>query len=355
MIATGRAGAPRGTRGAGAWAGAALLSLLALIPLAARAQESAPAAGSDSSFGAAPAPSHDILAWPFYVRWDGDDGSSVRMIGPVSGAWRAPRHRAAYLLFPTTGSLHLSGGRTEHWLAWPLTGYRRDARRGITQFSLATGLVGYRRQETEFVHSVALNPVWSDSRRANGVREWQISPLMYRRSDPARQFETTEIGVAPFLGGAGLSAWRRWSSRESHGWSAAIFWGQRFDARGGVTSMLPYVSSWQRDSVAGDSRFRALVPVWAQWRNPRHETDFLLPAWWRHHSATLNSTGFWPFYASFRRAHGDSSHHSGGSILWPLFSWGSGDDYSAFGALPLWYRVRDGDTRVTLAPPLYGR
>ncbi|MBI5169553.1 MAG: hypothetical protein HZA61_08705 [Candidatus Eisenbacteria bacterium] len=299
------------------------------------------------------AASHDVLAWPFFVKWDGDDGRSLRMIGPVTGRFRSPRTRADYLAFPFTGAFEQSDGRRERWLLWPFTGAIRDPRRNLTEVSLATPLVGFTRRRDGRVTIERWSPVWTDRRFENGTHAWQLTPLAYRRTEPGRGFSTTELGVLPGMGGGGFAAFRTWSAPDAGGWNAALVYGQHHDPRGGWTSLPPYVSTSWRDPVRGDSRFDALLPVFARWQRPERDLAIALPGWWRYRTARLRSTGAWPFYASFREVRDDSTRHEGGSIVWPFVSWGRGERYSAFGVLPLYYRLEDERTRFTTVPPLY--
>lgn len=322
--------------------------------------------GADSSVTptaaetAAPAPAvaatprgHDVLAWPFFVKWDGDDGRSLRMIGPVTGRWRSSRTKADYLVFPFTGGFARNNGELERWLLWPLTGSRLSPKRGLTQYSLATPLVGYTRLESERVSQLRWSPLWTDTRFATGTHAWQLSPLVYRRTEPQRAFSTTEVGVVPGLGGIGFSVFRTWKSADAGGWSAALFYGQHHDPKGGWTSLPPWVSTSWHDFERGDSRFDGLIPVYARWQRPYRDLAIVAPGWWRYRSPSMRSTGAWPLFASFRNVRDDSTRHEGGSIAWPLVSWGHGDRYSAFGVLPLWYRLEDEDTRFAIAPPFY--
>jgi hypothetical protein len=296
---------------------------------------------------------HDVLAWPFFVKWDGDDGRSLRMVGPVTGRWRSPVTKADYLVFPFTGGFERSNGERERWLLWPFTGAVRDSRRNLTQVTLATPLVGFTRRRSDLVTIERWSPIWTERRFASGEHAWQLSPLVYRRTEPERGFATTELGVLPGMGGIGLAAFRTWSAPDAGGWSAALFYGQHHDPKGGWTSLPPWVSTSWRDPVRGDSRFDGLIPVYARWQRPARDLAIVAPGWWRYRSPSMRSTGAWPFYASFRNVRDDSTRHEGGSIAWPLVSWGHGDRYAAFGVLPLWYRLEDEDTRFSIAPPFY--
>lgn len=330
------------------WTGAcaAMLAFAALAPPSVRAG----AAPADSL---APGHPHQVLAWPLVVKYDGDDGRSLRMIGPVTGRFVSPRTRASYLAFPVTGAFSTADGRREQWLAWPLVGHRSSARRGLEQFALAGPFVGWTREENAWRSRVSVAPLWYDERRLGGWRAWQLSPLAYHRRDPARASALTEFGVLPGLGGGGLALARTWQSGSARGWNAALLWGHRSDDRGGWTSVFPYVSNSWRDSLRGTSSFHGVLPVYGHWQRPDHTLTLAAPGWWSWRSERLRSVGAWPFWTRFRRVHEDSTVRAGGSIAWPLLSWGEGDDYSAVGLLPFWYRLRDGETRFTSVAPLW--
>ncbi|MFN8589381.1 MAG: hypothetical protein U0704_16435 [Candidatus Eisenbacteria bacterium] len=323
---------------------------LAVALLAAASGEARAQANPDSTPARRP---HHVLAWPLVVNYEGDEGRSLQMLGPVTGRFRSPRTRAAYLAFPVTGGFDTADGRRERWLAWPLTGWRSDSRRGLTELSLATPLVGWASESNAFRSRRELAPLWSDERRLGGYHAWQVTPLAYRRVDPARGTTLSEFGVLPGLGGSGLALARKWRTPDASGWNAALLWGHRADRRGGWTSVFPYVSNVWHDSLRGDSGFHGVVPVYGHWYRPDHTLTLALPGWWSWRSERLRSVGVWPLWSSFRRVRADSSVHAGGSIAWPLVSWGQGDEYSAVGLLPLWYRLRDGETRFESVAPLW--
>ena len=358
----------------------------------------------------APAPRpHNMAAWPLYVRWDFDNGALLRVYGPVSVSWKCELERAYYPVFPMTGVRQWASGRSEYRLAWPLTSFVRDPRRGYTGVHLAGPLLNYERQSNDAVQSLRVAPVFSNVREATGLRQFEIAPFMYRSEDPGSRSRVTEFGYVPLVGGHGASLYRSWSSSDEHGWNAAVLFGGKQGARTralwvppwfsydrftGANSparsrtLLPVFSSWSSpqstwwdfaaiysaghtadltwrslppyfsltrlggaDSVL---RFRTLLPIYGQWRTPRREIAVAIPSLWRYRSQSTSASGAWPFYAWFRRSVSDSTSRSGGSVAWPLISWGRGNGYSALGLLPLYYRLQDGTTRTTLAPPFYG-
>lgn len=393
---------------------AARLGLACICACVLGAVVAATALGAPADSAAARVPARarrapNVLAWPIYVRWDSDRGGSLRVVGPVTARVRSPRERSFYAIYPTTGFRRLAAGRTELDLAWPLASWVRDSARGLTAVNLLTPLVGFERRSDERVSAVRLSPLYLDERHSDGRRRFALAPFYWASDDPARLHATREYGYLPFLGGSGLSLLRTWSTPDGGGWSSTFVAGgiedadtrwrwvfpylswERFAGEGSPASFrsfggvwsawraperqawelallwnggrvprhswlsLPPWVSWDREDSAGaTSRFRTLAPLWARWQSPRSALWLALPSLWSWRSERFASSGAWPFYASFRRARPDSSWREGGSFAWPFLTWGRGEDYSAFGVLPLFYRLRDGGTSLTLAPPLYG-
>ena len=441
-----------------AWPPAELTAADAALPVAAAGSLRA---ASDSNRTAPRR--HNVATWPVYVRWDMEDGSLLRVYGPLSVAWRSSQEHSGYLLFPTTGARWHASGRSEYRLAWPLADFVRDPALGLKRLNLAGPLLGFERMSNDRLNLLRIAPVFSSLRAASGRRQFEIAPLVYRLDDPLLRTHVVEFGFVPLLGGHGASLYRSWSSPVRHGWNAALFfageegggsrelwaplyysldrsigrgapvhsrsllplfaswssadsrwWDAAFvlgagrgpehswlsippyfaydrfpapDSSARWRSVLPVFASWQsrdskwwnvaavysaghssraewlsvppyfsvthRRSPENVSRFQTLLPLYARWRSPQHELAVALPSLWRYRSPGMSASGAWPAYAWFRRTRGDSLERSGGSVAWPLVSWGHGTGYSALGLLPFYYRLEDGETRTTLAPPLF--
>jgi hypothetical protein len=351
----------------------------------------------------------NVLAWPLYVRWTSDDGALLRVVGPVTTTYRSDAVRSTYLIFPTTGVRRLAQGGGETRLLWPLTDLRTDPATGTTRLRLAGPLLRYEQQQTEEGSRLRIAPLFTRDRSVTGRRVSEVTPFVHLHDDSTGARRITEIGFVPYLGGRGVSIFRSWTDRETKGWNAAVLWGgfdgprsrslwltpyisfdqlsgprapARFRTVGGLYSswrspvsewrnvallwgagsspqgkwhfLPPYFSRTQLRAAGDTSRVRALLPLYGHVSSTRREVTVALPSYWSYRSETLQSQGVWPFYSWYRRSRDDSVSRGGGSVAWPVVTWGSGADYSALGILPFFYRLLDGDTRLTLAPPIYG-
>ncbi len=353
---------------------------------------------------------HNVLAWPIYVDWRSDEGASLQMYGPASVLWKSRDERSGYLLYPTTGVRHRASGRSEYRVLWPLTDLVRDRRAGYLGVHVAGPLLGYERRSNADGRATRIAPVFMNRTSTRGIREFEVAPFFHHSLDSLRNANETEYGFMPLLGGQGVALARSWAERDERGWNAALILGGKsspamralwlppyfsYDRLTGpesptrVRALLPFYASWlspttrgwdiglaytgghtasldwlwlppyfsqtRRGGMDGGATYRALIPVFGQWSSSRREVAFVLPSLWRYRSASMAASGVWPAYAVFHSARRDSTHRSGGSVAWPLVSWGHGDRYSAVGVLPFYYRLQDGDSKLTVAPPIYGR
>jgi hypothetical protein len=379
------------------------LACVGAAPTAARAQDSTAAPA------AAPSAPRNVLAWPLYVRWTTEDGAALRVYGPVTTTFRSEAVRSSYLAFPTTGVRRLADDRREVRLLWPLTDLYTDPATSTTRVRVVGPLLGYEQQKTEEASRLRIAPLLTRDRSASGRRVSELAPLYHFYDDPESERRIREFGFVPPLGGLGLSVFRSWSERDTEGWNAALLWGGYSSPRSRSLWLTPYVqfervsgpnspatfrsfaglySSWRspvsewwnvallygagsspagtfallppyvstvRPRAEGDtSRVRALLPVYGHTSSAQRAVTVALPSYWSYRSATLRSHGVWPVYSWYNRSQGDSVTRRGGSVAWPAITWGRGADYSALGLLPFFYRLEDGDTRLTLAPPLFG-
>jgi hypothetical protein len=381
---------------------------LALCAGAAGAADDASPAESTAVASRAPR-AHNVLAWPVYVHWRGDPGTSVHVVGPATAWVTTPDERSFHLAYPFTGYRRFANGRRDVNLAWPVTHFLSDPPQGRTAFRLATPLVGFERRVHAGDRLLRVAPLFTNELVQGGRRRFELAPILYREDDSRTGRRVREFGYVPLLGGTGASLYRSWAATGAGGWSFAAAFGQarhaqtrwlwlgpyvsydntaasaglaRFRTFGGLwsswdgassrgweaalvygggrsggTSWLwlpPWMSYARTDSASGTLRFRTLAPLFVDWRSPRADVTYVFPSLWRYRSDRMRASGAWPLVATFRRARADSSEHEGGSFAWPLITWGHGRDWRTFGVLPLYYRLVDGPASLTLMPPFYG-
>src|SRR6187399_2957238 len=114
---------------------AALLSLAVVAcvvawpsPASGQAPDAAGAPGAETEsvrFG-----HHNVPAWPIYVKWDWEEGHSLRVFGPVTSWYREPGYASYYAVYPVTGMRRWQGGRTSFRALWPVLYSDRDPDRG---------------------------------------------------------------------------------------------------------------------------------------------------------------------------------------------------------------------------------
>jgi hypothetical protein len=362
---------------------------------------------------------HNVPAWPVYFSWDWEGDRSLRVFGPVTSLYREPRYTSFYPVFPVTGMRRWRDGRRADHVLWPLLYAESDPARGTWSANLATPLVGVRSVRSPGYHRLSFLPLYDDEKTPTGRRAFMLTPFHRRVQEPLghRLDETwgfVALGSEPLFW-----LHRRWRHENGHGWNTAWAYGAwstdssryrvlppwigydqrlsgssrrfrmlapvfadyrrrdlsgaRTDARSllllhytqsdagadGDTNRfmmtLPFHVASRRTGSGHDRRLALFLPVYGAWRSPERALRVALPSWWSYRSPSLASRGLWPLYASFERTRADSSKRSGASFAWPLVTWGRGDDYSAFGVLPLFLSLRDGDMRFATAPPLYWR
>lgn len=351
----------------------------------------------------------NVLAWPIYVRWTTDGGGVLHAFGPVTTTFRSDSVRSAYLMFPTTGVRRFSPGGRELRLLWPLTDFRTDPVTGTTRLRVVGPLLRYEQRRTEEESRLRIAPLLTRNRSTSGRKTFELAPLVHLHDDPGGARRVTEVGFAPYLGGRGASIFRSWTDGDTRGWNSALLWGGFEGPRSRSLWLTPYVafdrldgprspasfrtfgglySSWRspesawwnvallygagssprgnwrllppyfsstRPRADGDtSRIRVLLPLYGHAGSARREVTITLPSYWSYRSETLRSHGIWPLYSWYQRAEGDVVTRGGGSVAWPVVTWGRGAEYKELGVLPFFYRLEDGPTRLTLAPPVYG-
>lgn len=144
-----------------------------------------------------------------------------------------------------------------------------------------------------------------------------------------------------------------WHSPATRWWNLALLYNGGRNAEHTWLFAPPYFSESRTPASGGGSSYHTLVPIYGAWHSPQRDLALALPSLWRYRSEHMSASGIWPLYAWFRQSQGDSLGHTGGSVAWPLITWGHGDQYSALGILPFYYRLVDGGASTTLAPPLY--
>lgn len=383
-----------------------ILAASSSVGMAQEATAAPPLQPADSS---ASAPPRNVLAWPIYVRWTTDAGNALRVYGPVTSTWRSEAVRSTYLVFPLTGARRLASGARETDLLWPFVDYRTDPAAGSTRLRVAGPLLAYERQRSEVESRLRVTPIYTRERTVTGRRIFEVTPFVHLADDPKAQRRVKEFGFAPYLGGAGLSLYRAWSEGDEWGWNAALLFGGverpesralwaipyiAYDRRSGPQSPASFrtlgglYTSWRspesqwwnaallygagsspqgrwrnlppyfsntRPREGGDSTsVRTLIPIYGELRDAQREVTVALPSYWSYRSPTLRSHGLWPFYSLYRRSEADSVTRGGGSVAWPVVTWGRGENFSTLGILPFFYRLEDGPTRIALAPPFYG-
>lgn len=401
-------------------------ALLTLTVVACALAAPSPAAGQDpASAGAPPSNNeavrfgqHNIPAWPIYVKWDWEDGRSLRVFGPVTSWYREPGYFSAYPVFPVTGVRRWHGGRSSFRALWPVLYSDRDPDRGSWSLNLATPLLSVRSERGPGYRDLSFLPLYYSHRAPEGRRATMLVPFRRRVEQSLGHRLDETWGFVPLWTEPLFWLYRGWRNEHGHGWNSAWFYGAWTADSSRNLSLPPWVSFDHRFEDGQSSRLHVLVPVYgdyhrraplgvrldarnvlllhhtysevkadgdsnrmamtlpfhygrsdtkqgratgyevvlplyASWRSPESRGLAGLPSWWSYRSNTLASRGFWPFYASFERTRPDSSERRGASIAWPLVTWGSGEEYSAFGLLPFWFGVRDGDTRFAALIPFY--
>jgi hypothetical protein len=375
----------------------------------------APAEPADSDSSGAPGLGHhNVFAWPVYFRSDSAPGRSVRVYGPVTVESRAPGYRGFYPVWPITRWRRWDSGRRDWDLFYPFVTAGRDPERGRWAVGLLNPLLSIQRIDRPEHRRFQVAPFYLDDRRASGQRLHALMPFFHHESDPVSAEWQKTYG---FLFIPQLSLFRHGRHGASSGWEATpLFWGYesptahyvqispwisflathaendttrvrviapvwasyRRDAphlrvtsslllpfwysyrrdRDGTEEardrlFLPVYGSFHRSGKSGDSRVDVLLPFYGRLRTPEREILAALPTYWSYRSPRLRASGVWPLYGKSMQTMEDSSTRTGGFFLWPVVTWKNGNDYRRLGVLPLWYSVRDGDSRLTVLPPVY--
>ncbi|TMQ59171.1 MAG: hypothetical protein E6K72_01840 [Candidatus Eisenbacteria bacterium] len=144
-----------------------------------------------------------------------------------------------------------------------------------------------------------------------------------------------------------------WHSPDLGWWNFAVLYNGGRSAERTWLYAPPFFSQSHHPATGGGSSYHTLVPIYGVWHSPRRDLALALPSLWRYRSERMSASGLWPLYAWFRQTGTDSLSRSGGSVAWPLITWGRGNRYRALGILPFYYRLVDGAAATTLAPPIY--
>ncbi len=303
--------------------------------------------------GAARFGRHNIPAWPIYVRWDSEDGRSLRVFGPVTAFHRTRESSAFYPVWPVTGTRRWTDGRRSDHVLWPFVYADSDPRRGTWSVNFATPLLSLRSARGPGWHDLSFLPLYASQRTPRGRRMTMLAPLRRQQREPLGHRLDDTWGFVPIGTEPIWWLFRRLRDESGQGWNSGWLYGAWSTDRSRLVYLPPYVHL--RRTLADGRRlgFDLLLPLYLGVRGREVEMQAAAPAWWRYRSPRLSSTGFWPFYASFERTRPDSTVRRGASIAWPLFTWGHGEDWSSLGLLPFWLGVRDGERRFAAAPPVY--
>jgi hypothetical protein len=269
---------------------------------------------------------------------------------PLISLQRAEDASTGYVLWPFISWRRI--GAEMQWSLMPLIRWQRNIPHNRVKFDLLWPLIKYDRDGEDLDWRVfPLRGGWQIDRHAGDRdRYFQIFPLLFIQRDPTH----SSIVIPPYVriregetrGQMKFDALLPfWHSRdeETGEISTSLFpviWGRR---NGELTYLLVFPFYWNWNYA--NAQFHALLPLWGEYRNMRangtmreRDTMILPPLWVR---SELNG--------------GEETRQS---ILWPLISWGGGQNTRLFRVLPFFsYQVysqsgRDYESRDLWVPPV---